>query len=489
MKTFMKKRFFNTIFTVLLAVGLSSCFDPVFYNITQDVAPEAATVSGTINSIVRYTVDGTELLFLAADGGLRYKNAETQNDRSGSNNSSWKTYDKSLLPFELHHFEYYGEGGAYDHQGQSIVKVAADADTLYLITIEYKKDETEGKSVPNTVRIWANSSFSLSADGALTSTSAWVEIASESYNSDKTEYDFFTLINESRYSYWYSDFNVFCSNAPQKEHRVAYLRNGFRGTESATYYKLNGTNPLDADNPTAKAIYDGEEYILTQIVPLNDGGTTDVSSAEMIIADNSTGIDIDSVAYLNGNYYFFDSIAVTTNETKDKEATIIYYGDTSSSSRSTSDHSHISLKGLKSLTCETSGSTITATKASVLSAGEDISCLAMSKDALLIGRGDYSISSNYTGGIVKMSVNEDGSPVLNSNNEAYLSSFTTNAAIQLSSAYLIFTLLTADPSKTEEDAIIYSSIGFKSSGSSTAVTYKNIGLWAYYPSRGNWNRE
>ena len=487
MKAFMKKRFFNTIFTILLAVGLSSCFDPVFYNITQDVAPEDETVSGSINSIIRYTVGDKELLVLAADGGLRYKNAETQNVRSGSNNSSWKTYNKSLLPFELHHFEYYGTGGAYNHEGQTIIKVAADADTLYLVTIEYTKDEAEGKTVPHTVRIWANSSFSLSENGTLTSTSDWVEIASESYDSSKKEYNFFTLINESRYSYWYSDFNVFCSNAPQKEHRVAYLRNGFRETESATYYKLNGTNPLDAENPTAKVI--SNENVPDNIIILNDEGTTDVSSAEMIIADNSTGIDIDSVAYLNGNYYFFDSIAVTTNETKDTDATIIYYGSTRTSNRSTQDHSHISSSNLLSLTCESAGSSITPTKTTVLDAGEDISCLAMTKDSLFIGRADYTLSSTYAGGVVKMNVNADGTPLLNSNNSAYLASFTTNAAIQLSSAYQIFTLLVADPSKDELDSIIYSSIGFKSSGTSTAVNYKNVGLWAYYPSRGNWNRE
>jgi hypothetical protein len=488
MKAFMKKRFFNTIFTILLAVGLSSCFDPVFYNITQDVAPEDETVSGSINSIIRYTVGDKEILVLAADGGLRYKNAETQNVRSGSNNSSWKTYDKSLLPFELHHFEYYGTGGAYNHEGQTIIKVAADADTLYLVTIEYTKDEAEGKTVPHTVRIWANSSFSLSENGSLTSTSDWVEIASESYDSSKKEYNFFTLINESRYSYWYSDFNVFCSNTPQKEHRVAYLRNGFRETESATYYKLNGTNPLDAENPTAKVI--SNENVPDNIIILKDAGATDISSSPaMIIADNSTGLDIDSVAYLNGNYYFFDSIAVTTNETKDTDATIIYYGSTRTSNRSTQDHSHISSSNLLSLTCESAGSSITPTKTTVLDAGEDISCLAMTKDSLFIGRADYTLSSTYAGGVVKMNVNADGTPLLNSNNSAYLASFTTNAAIQLSSSYQIFTLLVADPSKDELDSIIYSSIGFKSSGTSTAVNYKNVGLWAYYPSRGNWNRE
>ena len=490
MKAFMKKRFFNTIFTILLAVGLSSCFDPVFYNITQDVAPEDETVSGSINSIIRYTVGDKELLVLAADGGLRYKNAETQNVRSGSNNSSWKTYNKSLLPFELHHFEYYGTGGAYNHEGQTIIKVAADADTLYLVTIEYTKDEAEGKTVPDTVRIWANSSFSLSENGTLTSTSDWVEIAAESYDSSKKEYNFFTLINESRYSYWYSDFNVFCSNTPQKEHRVAYLRNGYveKDKERAIYYKLNGTNVLTAGSEVAKTVWDGDEYVSSNMAFLS--GSTDISdSPAMIIADNSTGLDIDSVAYLNGNYYFFDSIAVTTNETKDTDATIIYYGSTRTSNRSTQDHSHISSSNLLSLTCESAGSSITPTKTTVLDAGEDISCLAMTKDSLFIGRADYTLSSTYAGGVVKMNVNADGTPLLNSNNSAYLASFTTNAAIQLSSSYQIFTLLVADPSKDELDSIIYSSIGFKSSGTSTAVNYKNVGLWAYYPSRGNWNRE
>ena len=490
MKTFMKKRIFNTIFTILLTVCFSACFDPVFYNITQDVAPEDASVSGSINSIIRYTVGDKEILVLAADGGLRYKSAETQNDRSGSNNSSWKTYDQSLLPFELHHFEYYGADGAYDHEGQTIIKVAADSDTLYLVTIQYAKDEAEGKTVPDTVRIWANSSFSLSESGTLTSTADWVEIAKESYDSSKTSYNFFTLINESRYSYWYSDFNVFCSNTPQKEHRAAFLRNGYvrKNDERAVYYKLNGTNVLTPESAIAKSVWDGNKYVATNIAYLN--GETDISdSPAMIIADNSNGIDIDSVAYLNGNYYFFDSIAVTTNETKDTDATLIYYGSTRSTNRSTTDHSHISDSYLISLTCVTAGSTITPTTTTVLDVGEDISCLAMTKDSLFIGRADYTLTSTYTGGVVKMSVNADGTPVLNSNNSAYLSSFTTNASIQLSSSYQIFTLLVADPSKAELDSIIYSSIGFKSSGTSTAVNYKNVGLWAYYPSRGNWNRE
>ena len=57
------------------------------------------------------------------------------------------------------------------------------------------------------------------------------------------------------------------------------------------------------------------------------------------------------------------------------------------------------------------------------------------------------------------------------------------------SSYQILTLLAEDPDKKEMDNSIYATIDFRSSGSSIAVSFENIGLWAYYPKRGNWNRE
>ena len=117
-----------------------------------------------------------------------------------------------------------------------------------------------------------------------------------------------------------------------------------------------------------------------------------------------------------------------------------------------------------------------------LDAGTDISCLAATKDALLIGRGDFSNSLISKGGIAKTSLT-NGVPG-NS-----LESFSTNATSQLASVYQIYTLLVANPDQPELNASIYASMGFKGSGSSTSVSYDNIGLWSYYPARGNWNRE
>lgn len=118
-----------------------------------------------------------------------------------------------------------------------------------------------------------------------------------------------------------------------------------------------------------------------------------------------------------------------------------------------------------------------------LDAGTDISCLAVTSDSLLIGRGDFSNSLISKGGIAKTSLDSDGKPG-NS-----LESFSTNATSQLASVYQIYTLLVANPEQTELEASIYASMGFKGSGSSTSVSYDNIGLWSYYPARGNWNRE
>ena len=132
---------------------------------------------------------------------------------------------------------------------------------------------------------------------------------------------------------------------------------------------------------------------------------------------------------------------------------------------------------------DTSNPKAEGNKKLALDAGTDISCLAVTSDSILIGRGDFSNSLISKGGIAKTSLDSDGKPG-NS-----LKSFSTNATSQLASVYQIYTLLVADPTKTELDASIYASMGFKGSGSSTSVSYDNIGLWSYYPARGNWNRE
>ena len=48
------------IVSTLLSLLFTSCFTPVFYNISKEVPPEQATVVGVINSLVRYKASDTE---------------------------------------------------------------------------------------------------------------------------------------------------------------------------------------------------------------------------------------------------------------------------------------------------------------------------------------------------------------------------------------------------------------------------------------------
>lgn len=204
------------------------------------------------------------------------------------------------------------------------------------------------------------------------------------------------------------------------------------------------TNDVNNDNRSAYLRIGDKVYELNGTT-FNESNPQDGNYNSVVSGDND--IFFESTASVkNGNYIYWG------------EGSKLYYSD------STSDQ------------------TAAENKKFVLDAGTDISCLAATKDALLIGRGDFSNSLISKGGIAKTSL-KDGIPG-NS-----LESFSTNATSQLASVYQIYTLLVADPTQKELEASIYASMGFKGSGSSTSVSYDNIGLWSYYPARGNWNRE
>ena len=101
----------------------------------------------------------------------------------------------------------------------------------------------------------------------------------------------------------------------------------------------------------------------------------------------------------------------------------------------------------------------------------------------MIGRGRFGNDSTTTGGITKTSLDESGTPGTS------LVSFDTNASFQLSTAYLINCIVNSSPEKSETESSFYSSVSIKGTGTSTGASFRNLGLWSYYPSRGNWNRE
>lgn len=412
----MKKALLILLSTV--SIFFTSCFSPVYYDITQDVPPEPTTVSGVISSIVRYNVGGKEFLVLAADNGLRYKNADD------NYHSVWVSYTN--LPFPLLTFDY----NTTNYIGEQIIKVLADSEYLYILSTSYIADTNVGISVPAVVSIYAKK-MSLSENGEWSLDGEWTKVAS---GNDDSGIPYFPLTNFLEYVY--SDFNVFCTNSVQVKNRYAFIRSGNLNSHSLNkntyYYALNGK----------------EKPIRISATPFDDTNINCINSA----------------AVLNNKLYFFNSQAVTTNETKTKDATYIYYG--------------------KVFTLNyTDGNTV---QTAISNCGTTISCLAVTNNSLLIGRGDYSESViSNVGGLVRTSMDSNGIP------GSTLIPFKNNAQIQLSQSYLILTLLNTDPSKNEEDCSLYSSIAFVGSGSSASasVNYNNIGLWSYYPSRGNWNRE
>ena len=55
--------------------------------------------------------------------------------------------------------------------------------------------------------------------------------------------------------------------------------------------------------------------------------------------------------------------------------------------------------------------------------------------------------------------------------------------------YIVRTLFSTYPEKTEAENTLYSSLEFRWTETNSGAQYSNTGLWAYYPARGNWNRE
>lgn len=436
----MKKTFEKTILAVLIILFtgfLASCgYEPVFYGIMHDVAPEEATVNGNITNIARCTIgtgeNAKEYLFVAGNGALKYKLA------SSSSHGDWKTYSSSSLPFKLHYYNYLPTATTSEgHKGQQILRVISDQNNIYLLTASFKTDTQYGIVLPNQFHLWSKplSDF-------FESTTAWKNITE---GAEKTLYP--TKYDSSNGEF-YTYFDVFSTNSPMSAHRKAYLR-VTRTSSSATsfeYYPLNGQ---------------------ASIPPVKDDS---IGTSNYIATDKEKkNTRVNSAFYLGDTLYFTDSFAVTTNESAAKKADYACLSGTGTSYYS------------NNILYIYDGSELTE----LLKAGSTIASLAKTGDSILIGKGDFSSSYTTNGGIERIALGQDGKP----ENKTSAFDSNNNAKYQFTSSYILMTLLCADPDKNEAEACLYASVSFRGSGTSTSANPKNIGLWSYYPGRGNWNRE
>ena len=326
------------IFSIFL---LSSCQDAIFESIMEDVIPESATVSGRITSITRYTAAGEEYLFLAADGGLRYK------PRLNSDHGAWKVFD---LPFELIHYN--SEANAYE--GEQILTVLADAEYLYLVNTSYTYDSRYGQNYPYNFKIWAVKDFTKNGDELEAAVSDWA-----SYTPSETEQNELFPIAKNSDDYYFSYFNVFQTNAPKQAHRAAYLRSYNTTNKTHTYYKFNG-----GSKPSV--------ITLNQADIIDANRTTDASYVAVA----------GSAVWFKGGIKFIASRVATTNETYDDDATYYYYTNGNSKLYYNSSDT------------ETNASGIDANTSYIISA------LATTEDSILIGYG--SVADTSAGGIGRM---------------------------------------------------------------------------------------
>ena len=104
--------------------------------------------------------------------------------------------------------------------------------------------------------------------------------------------------------------------------------------------------------------------------------------------------------------------------------------------------------------------------------------MGFTQDFMLLGTTDGI--QHVTMGADSTDTNKPGSSIQD---------FDNNAASALSSYYEVPALLVVNPGANEYSTAIFAAAEFSGSSSSTSATLDNVGLWGYYPSEDEWNRE
>ncbi len=312
------------------------------------------------------------------------------------------------------------------HDGEQLVSVLADSDYLYIISVSYKNTSTEGLTYPSNIKLWGKQ---ITNNGnKLSSEGSWKKII------DRNDHKEIFPLAVTDSGYYTTNFKVFQTNAPMKAHRAAFIR-AYDSDTGYHYYRLNGLEVPEEITIEKEAIIDPDPSSAEDYVPVANGAV-----------------------YFGGEIKFFTCHAVTTNETYEDEATYYYYTNSDNRLYFSNGSSVDSIKGHSDCV---------------------ISSLATCADSILVG---YGKILGAAGGIARSDL-IDGVPV--SIRRFNTEKGDSNAGHQISTSYKVLVLLNATPEKTEEDSSLYAAISF----TATAANFDKIGLWSYYPKRGNWNRE
>lgn len=213
--------------------------------------------------------------------------------------------------------------------GEQLIKILSDSDTLFIVSAKYSRNEDLGTNTVGYLKVYA-AKLSLDPEEKWNTNIEWKNIINDS----KHEYFDFYFSDD----YQYNKFAIFQTNSPMAKNRKVFIRSG---NSNVKYYELSGLN-----NPT------------------------ELSDSDVNFADK-TESSANSAVYFNGKTLFFSSAASTTNETYEDEATRFYFGKE------------------KELWCNSQNDSFETKK--VFDAENKISCLATTKDSILIGRDRKSV--------------------------------------------------------------------------------------------------
>lgn len=245
---------------------------------------------------------------------------------------------------------------------------------------------------------------------------------------------------------------LFCYDGSEWKGPVALTNSDGEETDSfaLSSMRIFCTNAIAESDRRAYALYDGQIFELSgeessAVSPTFAGDTTDASTVKYCASFGGTT--------------YFSKYPMTTNEVREGEnekTGAIYYADDDS------------------VFYSTDGSGWTEVEVDV----DEILSLAVTKNYLYLGTDD---------GIAHIPFKTaEGETHVPTNSSA---DFDTNAASALSSYYKVLSVLAVFPERPESDTPIYGTSDYSGTSSSSSVSQKNVGLWAYFAVDGSWNIE
>lgn len=467
----MKKIILGAFIFAVSLFGFTGCYDAIYQNIRDEIELTTQKMPGFINNIARYNYGDEQYLFLT-NGVIQYKNAKDEF------HGAWKELSGNGLPSSVHYnFE------KTEFEGIYFSKIIADKNYVYAFGFEPSYDTDNSRNVPKNLKIYYSK---MSSDGEF---EKWEEI--KELSNVMSEYRSNLDKNDSDNYGMAISCHLFGTNSVNPDHRVAFLRVG-----GGSPYLANKENDLSA-------LYKLDGGKIDEVASITSDGNENADSGDFVYSEFD--LDTLSVVYFGGKYHFMNFLNADTNEGTTgsegnvrAEPTYVYFGDFGDNlyyfSVDSYDEtyktmfkypraSYRSKDGLKSPTDFLSKNGETAGYIESVSDSNVIS-IAVTSDSLVLGTGSnrsYNSTASSGSGVARVLL-EDGKPTKTG-------SFDTNAAKVMYSPYIVRALLAVDPSKAEKDTSIYSSMDYIYTATSAGTNATNRGLWAYYPEKGEWNRE